>query len=603
MTEEAANQDPSAGTGDTACSPTQPEPASQEFSELRGLLFGIERRRLAELERRLDEWEVSAEEIADRLPDAVALRTARDKRLARSLAPTLQEAFGESVQRNPQQIAHAIFPILGPAIRKAIAETMAGLVNTLNRAIESSLSYRGLKWRIEAWRTGVPYAQTVIKHALVYRVEQVYLIHRDTGLPLAHVAAEDLETQDADLISGMLTAIRDFVHDSFGAKDETEGGLRTFSVGDRTVLAEQGPRALLAAVVSGHHPPTLLERVQATLETIHLHFGIALASFDGDPAPFEPAKPLLEECLETVLTTDRPATRGVAPRVAWALIIVALLALAALWIRGSLRWNRAVATLEREPGIMLVEADRGIWRSRVAGLVDPLAADPGSLLTRTRIDISRVETRWESYYSFDPEMIVKRAARASNAPVTAHFEMVGDTLVVTGVAPHHWLHRAHDLLMLQLGIAHVDLARVQPSIPADLAAAAEEIEAERILFDIGSASLDPAALDAIANISERLNELVASGRNSGYRIELEMVGRTDSTGSNETNRILGQQRADAVRRALIARGIGPATLTTTGIGTSDPIRSGGLLERASQNRSVSFVVTISYVNEGGGSSA
>jgi OOP family OmpA-OmpF porin len=143
------------------------EEISQSYGELRELLLAGERRRLAELERRLDEMGVTPEELAKLLPDAVALRTRQDKQLARSLAPTLQEAFGESVQRNPQQVAQAIFPILGPAIRKAIAETMAGFVNTLNRAIESSLSVRGLKWRIEAWRTGVPYAQIVIKHALI----------------------------------------------------------------------------------------------------------------------------------------------------------------------------------------------------------------------------------------------------------------------------------------------------------------------------------------------------------------------------------------------------------------------------------------------------
>ena len=63
------------------------------------------------------------------------------------LAPTIEEAIDESVHNNPQQIAQAIFPILGPAIRKAIAETMAGFVSTLNKAIEHSLSLRGLTKR------------------------------------------------------------------------------------------------------------------------------------------------------------------------------------------------------------------------------------------------------------------------------------------------------------------------------------------------------------------------------------------------------------------------------------------------------------------------
>jgi outer membrane protein OmpA-like peptidoglycan-associated protein len=599
--EDAANKDPSIEADDATREAAPAETRLPEFAELRELLLGDEQHRLAELERRLDEWGVSSEELAERLPEAVALRTARDKQLARSLAPTLQEAFGESVQRNPQQIAHAIFPILGPAIRKAIAETMAGFVNTLNRAIESSLSYRGIKWRIEAWRTGVPYAQIVIKHALVYRVEQVYLIHRDTGLLLAQVAAEDLATQDADLISGMLTAIRDFVHDSFGSQDEAGGGLRTFSVGDRTVLAEQGPKAVLAAVVRGQHPPSLLERLQGTLETIHLHFGSALASFDGDSTPFEPAKPLLEECLETVLTTDRTETRGAAPRVAWALVIIVVIAVVTLWARATVRWNRAVSALMSEPGVVVVEADRGIWRSSIVGLVDPLAVDPAQRLMEMRIDTGRVEARWAPYLSSDPVMIARRARRATDAPATARFALTGDTLLVTGAAPYHWLDRIRSSPILPAGVSRVDLSMAERIVPAVLSDAQRRIETQRVLFDIGSAAFDQNALDVIAAVAARFETMIASHSDSGYRMRLELIGRTDSTGSNETNRVLSQQRADAVRRELVTQGMPPAAIAASGVGTSDPIQAEDPLERASLNRSVSFVVTVTYVTSGGGS--
>jgi OOP family OmpA-OmpF porin len=193
--------------------------------------------------------------VADLLPEAIALRAGRDRHLARALAPTIDGAISESVRRRPREIATAIFPILGPAIRKAIAETLAGLVNSINSGIEHSLSPRGLKWRIEAWRTGVPYAQIVLRHALVYRVEQVFLIHPENGLLLSHASAPD--SLRRPLVSGMLTAIRDFVADSF-AREREAGGLRRFSVGELTVMVEQGPRALLAAVIRGQAPDTLL---------------------------------------------------------------------------------------------------------------------------------------------------------------------------------------------------------------------------------------------------------------------------------------------------------------------------------------------------------
>ncbi|HEV8197371.1 MAG TPA: hypothetical protein VGP87_12065, partial [Gemmatimonadales bacterium] len=178
------------------------DPASEEFAELRELLLGGERRELEELKRRLDAQGLQVEELADRLPEAIALRGGRDGQLARALAPTIDDAIRESVRQSPRDIATAIFPVLGPAIRKAIAETMAGLVESINRAVEHTFSLRGLKWRLEAWRTGTPYPQIVIKHSLVYRVEQVFLIHTETGLLLAHAAPAELKVADADLVSG-----------------------------------------------------------------------------------------------------------------------------------------------------------------------------------------------------------------------------------------------------------------------------------------------------------------------------------------------------------------------------------------------------------------
>ena len=567
---------------------------SPAYGELRELLLAGERRRIAELEQRLDELEFTPQELADRLPDAVALRTSQDKQLARSLAPTLQEAFGESVQRNPQQIANAIFPILGPAIRKAIAETMAGFVNTLNRAIENSLSVRGLKWRIEAWRTGVPYAQIVIKHALVYRVEQVYLIHRETSLPLAHVTAEDLESQDADLISGMLTAIRDFVQDSFGSGDAGDGGLRTFSVGERTVIVEQGPKALLAAVVGGQHPPSLLERLQATLETIHLLFSTALTEFEGDAEPFEATKPLLEECLEKVLTTDRPSTRGAAPRVAWVVAGVVVVFVIALWVRSAVRWNRAVAALEDEPGIVLVDEERSLGGGQIVGLRDPIATDPSRLIHEAGIDTSRIDARWEPYLSFDEPIVVARARRALEAPSTIQFALSGDTLYASGSATFDWAESATTLAQRLPGVVRLDFSRADMLLPGDLATLQTRIEERRILFNIGSSALVAPAPDQISEIAILYLDLIETAEEQGYLVALELMGRTDTTGSNETNQLLSQSRAAGVLRALQTRGVPPATVTDVGIGTSDPIPSDDPEERATLNRSVSLRVTVTY---------
>jgi OOP family OmpA-OmpF porin len=580
---------------------TEPSPggdAPGELADLREILVGREQQAIAELRRRLDALELTPEEVAEQLPEAIALRASRDDRLARALAPTLESAIGESVQRNPEQIAQAIYPSLGPAIRKAISETMAGLVASINHAIEHSLSWQGLKWRLEAWRTGVPYPQIVMRHALVYRVEQVYLIHAETGLLLAHVAAPDLATPDADLISGMLTAIRDFVSDSFNAG--AAGGLRTFTVGELTVMVEPGPKALLAAVVRGEAPPELLERLQRTLETLHFRFASPLSHFAGDAAPFEPARPLLAECLEKVLETDRPRRRSLAPRIAWGLALLLVLALVALAILSQRRWHRSIAALRAQPGLVVLEAGRSLRGWHLTGLRDPLAADPQAVLAGLGVDTTGVRGSWTPYLSADPPIVLARARRALAAPAGVSLALAGDALEASGTADLEWLRDAPGRATGIPGVTRLDVTQVVPRLPAALQPLADSIERSLVLFAPGSAALDGAAGATVRAAAVRLRRLQVA-LPPAFEVAVEIVGRTDTTGSSEVNRPLSEQRARGVARALAALGIAPARLTPIGAGAGNPLPADTSGDVARRNRSVALAVRLRPPAPGGGS--
>ena len=59
---------------------------------------------------------------------------------SRALTPSLERAITASVRRNPRPLADALFPVMGPAIRKAVAHGLAGMVESFNRTLELSLS-------------------------------------------------------------------------------------------------------------------------------------------------------------------------------------------------------------------------------------------------------------------------------------------------------------------------------------------------------------------------------------------------------------------------------------------------------------------------------
>src|SRR5205823_2696969 len=159
-------------------------PNGDGWGELRSLLVGPEQTQLDQLRERLDDLRVHPEEVSQVLAEAIHLRSNHDKQLTTALLPTVEEALRISVQRNPRVLVDTLFPMMGPAIRKAITTALRSMLDSLNRSLEIGLSLRGLKWRLEALRTGKPFAEVVLLHTLNYRVEQVFLIHKETGLLL-----------------------------------------------------------------------------------------------------------------------------------------------------------------------------------------------------------------------------------------------------------------------------------------------------------------------------------------------------------------------------------------------------------------------------------
>jgi len=273
----------------------QAEKADDQLATLRTLLLAPEQLELDSLRTRLEDPELHARDVSRILAEAIVLRQDEDGALSRALQPIFAETLRIAVRDDPQFIADVIYPVIGPAIRKAVAHAFRDLVRGLSNTLERAFSPRALVWRWQAWRTGKTFAEVILLHTLVYRVEQVFLIHRRDGLVLAHLSAPDVVTEDPEIVGGMLSAIEEYMRDSFGA-GATET-LSSLEIGELTAWIEQGPQALLAAVVRGVAPEEMRSVLQDTLERVHADLARELAAFTGDTTPFSCARPYLEECL------------------------------------------------------------------------------------------------------------------------------------------------------------------------------------------------------------------------------------------------------------------------------------------------------------------
>ena len=107
--------------------------------------------------------------------------------------------------------------------------------------------------------------------------------------------------------------------------------------------------------------------------------------------------------------------------------------------------------------------------------------------------------------------------------------------------------------------------------------------------DGGKLSFAPGEAVITADSAGVLGDLVAVLRDCD-RIVAEVGGHTDSQGREEMNAALSQERADAVRLALIERGVSPGQLVARGYGEAEPIADNGTEAGREANRRIAFTL-------------
>lgn len=112
-------------------------------------------------------------------------------------------------------------------------------------------------------------------------------------------------------------------------------------------------------------------------------------------------------------------------------------------------------------------------------------------------------------------------------------------------------------------------------------AAAGKAAVYGIYFDTGKAVIKPES-------DPTLEEIVKLLKNNP-RLQLYVVGHTDSVGTLEMNLKLSADRADAVVKALVGRGIESPRLKSAGVGPYSPAASNKTDEGKAKNRRVELV--------------
>lgn len=537
-----------------------------EYDRLRQLLLEQERDRMDALQDSVGKATARFERVPDLLAEDIeaSIRQGKRSRLANVLSEASADSLEIAVRRRPQAVVQAVYPIIGPAIRRSLSDALRQMADDLDRALSDTFSPRALLWRWEAWRSGTPYAQVMLRHTTRYQVEHLFLIAPESGLLLGHLTASGLPALDADAVAGMFTAIHQFVRDSVTV-DEDGAGIGSATVGGYRLAVSEGPGARLVAFVRGVPSSDFGMRLDELNEELHARHGAQLGEAEsaGVAGAGLLEQPQLDE-LNSRWAAQQGGTRPQRRKFVWAALALAALALLVYAALGW-RWSSQVGAIARHlsatPGLVVSKLDDGErGRLRIEGLMDPLASDPRAWLAQHYPGVE-IDLQTRPFVSLEPQLVQRRVAQTLRLPEAAVKAPDAKGVIrLTGSVPFPDWYRARATPLSTPGVTGIDYGGLSYPHKTQIDDAIASIQSLELSFLSGTVTPDAGWEKTLAEMGRKLQALERIGATSAIAFHIEAAGLTDEPGTLDQNRGLRQQRAEWLASRLAAQLHPPSTM-------------------------------------------
>ncbi len=530
--------------------------------------------------------------IADLLPDAISQQiTNSPEQLAKALAPEIGAAIKEQIRLEQDAIATAIAPAMGQAIKaqielerdamvdalypvigNTISKYMVETIREINEKITNTFSYEGVRRKIRSKMQGVSEAELILRESVPFTVAAVFLIHKSSGLVISEVQRDDNHRLESEMVAGMLTAIRSFVNDCIAQSGEISE-LNEIEYGDSKIILEVAGYCYLSAAIKGEPPKEFIDKLRKTLGTIVLKYGKPVERFDGDPSEIpESVQELLEALMQFSLQKKDKKPPTALMGIAVALSSLILIPWGIDSYRKNIEWRIESATanaLASVPELAVyrlgVDAENNTLKLTGNLPNQQLRAKAEAIALRATPDL-KVENKIVAVdVPPDPAAVAAEVKRVTDLlnqmqGVSISTRYQNRKVTVEGTAIESGQGRPITQAFQQIpGVQSVASTLTVKPLAID----------SRIYFDVGSSALNPAYRPVIVKIQELLNRYPQKS--------LKIIGHADRQGNPAINQKLALARAEAVRVALLKRGIAPGRLQVAGkvqppsdVGSSQP---------------------------------
>jgi OOP family OmpA-OmpF porin len=227
-------------------------------------------------------------------------------------------------------------------------------------------------------------------------------------------------------------------------------------------------------------------------------------------------------------------------------------------------------------------------------LRDPLASDPQKFVGDAGLNPDKVVAAWEPYHALSSEFVLKRAQHALQPPDSIHLSYKDGVLDAAGVASKEWISESRILARALPGVTSYHDENVVETGRQRFAQVRQRLESLVVRFQDNSTLVVPGQEREIDELVAGVRQLHELGPKSTREFRIQIIGHTDTTGTENVNLALSRNRAEAIRSILEAR-LGPsAYLEVLGAGTTAPLRPELSEQDKELNRSVTIKVFVTY---------
>ena len=494
--------------------------------------------------------EAIARAIAPEIALSIRKQIALDEEaIPQTLGPEMGKAIKAQIESEKDAMVDALYPVIGSTIAKYMVE----VVQDINRKVESTLSPEGIKRKFRARVQGVSEAELIFKESVGYRVRAIFLIEKDSGLVIQEIQIAGEKHLNADMLAGMLTAIRSFANDCIVSNSE----LDAIDYGDWQIPIEVAGYCYLAVIVAGEPSKEFIAKTRRILGEIVLEYDEAIQNFNGDLATVPIG---IRSKLEQLIEEDEETQNKTSSRfLLW--MLIAILSMTLIFLGIGKHRAKIAQKIERQTAIELdaapelsvyrldpkVERDKLIVTGRVPSQdrYDRAEQIAQKIARQNNLELDNQILTVD--VPVDPSLVAGEIQRLSDLfdrqpGVKIETTYQDNILTVTGFA---FNNSASQIVRAFSQIPEVE--RVVFELTKDL----PKIE-ERIYFNWGSSKLDTDSLQKVEAIAELLKQYPP--------IHLKLIAHSDGVGAMSLNQKLSKKRCNNVKLALNAKGINSSRL-------------------------------------------